>query len=124
MFSKNKILFFLIIMIISGDIFTTKLNVVNYSILNYKAFEQNQSSLKIIKSLINPDLIICLMSCSEIWNCNAVAISLHECQFINILNDSNLIQDNQVKIYFKKDILRFTIMDNKISNFIYKIFVT
>ena len=115
MFSKNKIVLFLAILIKSGDIFAFNSNVVKYSILNNKKFEQNQSSFRIIKSFNNPDLMNCLMSCSEISNCNAVAKSMSECQLINILTDFSLIQDNQVAIYLKEDNLYFKIVDSKIG---------
>ena len=124
MISKYKIVLFLIILVSSGDIFTFKYNVVKYRILNNKKLQQNQSTLSIIKSLNNPDLMDCLMSCSENCNCNAAVKTLKECQLINVVGDSNLIQDNQAKIYLKNDSLKFTIWDNKTSNYFnYKIFI-
>ena len=110
MFPKNKILLFLIILVISRTICTIK-----YSILNNKTFVKNQSIVRIIRSFNNRDLINCLSSCSEISDCDGVSKTDAECQLINILTDSNLIQDNQVKIFLKKNSLKFGISYDKIS---------
>ena len=113
MFFNDKIWLLTIILSITENIFALNFMVQKYLIFNKQKFATNH--LNIVKSLISPDLLTCLMACSDRSNCNAVAKKMNICWLISILNDANLIQDDQVNLYLKQDNSKFSLVRNQLS---------
>ena len=119
MFFEHKISQFSIILMITGRIFTLKFTVFVYSKLNSLNIEQNSTSFNILESTITSNLTGCMHGCSLESDCDAVVITASYCHLVNILNDTNLIQDYQAQIYLKKNNSKYEVLGSRISKIFY-----
>ena len=112
MFFKNKISFIMMYLTITGNVFCIKYTAVKYSIIDNQNLDQSSLSTIVIKLLIKTNVVSCLKSCSLILECDAVTFTINDCKLIDIVKDTKLIQDNQVKLYLKDAKSRFKIVGN------------